>query len=100
LDPACLLAHLIDRHINLAVDDVVDIAAPPLIADLRLVVEADQPGLKAPARHRLDGGPETLLIPGLAGFVFGPRHEGRCGEPRDGGGAVPERKGENLPTNV
>ena len=78
LEPARLLAHLADGAVDLAVDDVVDVPAPPLVGDQRLVVDIGKAGLEALAGDRLDGGAEAVLVAGLAGFVFGARH-GRGG---------------------
>ena len=76
LEPARLVAHLADRPVDLAVDDVVDVAAPPFVGDQRLVVDVGEAGLEAPAGQRLDGRAEAVLVAGLAGLVLGARHGG------------------------
>ena len=92
LEPARLVAHLADRPVDLAVDDVVEIAAPPFVGDEGLVVEVARPVSRPLRVSALDGGAEALLVAGLAGFVFGARHgrggtRGRhLGEDESGGG--------------
>ena len=73
-----LLAHLADRAVDLAVDDIVDVPAPPLVGDQRLVVDVGEAGLEALAGQRLDGEAEAVLVARLAGLVLGARH-GRGG---------------------
>ena len=76
LEPAQFVAHLADGPVDLAVDEVVDVAAPPFVGDQRLVVDVGEARLEAPARQRLDGGAEAVLVAGLAGLVLGARHGG------------------------
>ena len=78
LEPARLLAHLPDGPIDLAVNDVVDVASSPFVGDQDLVVDAGEAALETPAGQRLDGGAEAVLVRGRARLVFGTRHGG-CG---------------------
>ncbi len=83
LEPAQFLAHLADGPVDLAVDDVVDVAAPPFVGDQRLVVDVGEAGLQSPARQLLDGDAKAGLVAGLAGLVFGARHGGGGAGGRD-----------------
>ena len=78
-----LLAHLADGPIYLAIDDVIDIAASPLVGQEHLVVDVGEAGFESPAGQRLDRRAEAALVTGLAGLVFGSRHGGGCARRRN-----------------
>ena len=85
-----LLAHLADRAVDLAVDDIVDVPAPPLVGDQRLVVDVGEAGLEALARQRLDGerGSRSRRVPGRprtrrASWPWRHRRRGTCAATRE-----------------
>ena len=78
LEPRGFVAHLADGQVDLAVDQVVEVLAPPLVADQRQVVEVGEARLEPLQRQRLDGPAEALLVLRLAGLVLRARHGGRA----------------------
>ena len=71
--PARLLGDLVGRLVDLLVDDVVEAAAAPGVADDGAVVDLGDAGFQRAYGDRLDGGAECRLVARLAGLIVGLR---------------------------
>ena len=71
--PGRLLGDLVGRLVNLLVDDVVEAAAAPSVADDGAVVDLGDAGFQRAYGDRLDGGAERRLVARLAGLIVGLR---------------------------
>ena len=69
--PARLVRYLLDRDIDLRVDDLVEVVLSPLIRDERLVIDSLGAVRDRVGGDRDDRGSETGIVSRLAGFVIG-----------------------------
>ena len=69
--PTRLVRDLLDRDVDLRVDDLVEVVVSPLISDERLVIDSLGAIRDRVGGDRDDRGSETGIVSRLAGFVIG-----------------------------